>query len=100
MALACLWLLSGLLVCSAKPSRLNVVLVDNETSFIYAGQCFNGESYRLFLYQKTIAGVTHAHYDYEGPVGAGTVQSETDPKVMAARVCRKDAEVINANYWE
>lgn len=44
--------------------------------------------------------MTQSFYDYEGPNGKGTVQTETVPKVMAARVCRKMAEIINANYWE
>jgi hypothetical protein len=99
-AVVCIWLLSGLLVCSAKPSRLNADLGNDEETFIYAGSCFNGEPYRLFLYQKHIAGVPQSHYDYEGPVGTGTVQTEAAPKVMTARVCRKDAEIINAKYWE
>jgi hypothetical protein len=88
------------MVCSAKPIRINADLSNNEDTFVYAGQCFNGEPYRLFLYQKNIAGVPHAHYDYEGPAGTGTVQSESAPKVMKARVCRKDAEIISAKYWE
>jgi len=100
VVVTCIWLLSGLLVCSAKSSPSNVDLGNNEETFIYAGQCFNGEPYRLFLYQKNIAGVPHAHYDYKGPAGAGTVQSESAPKVMAARICRKDAEIISAKYWE
>ena len=41
-----------------------------------------------------------SYYDYEGPVGTGTVQSNAHPKVMAVRICRQLAEIINTNYWE
>lgn len=97
---ACIGLMSGVLVFAAKPDMADAKLGRNEETFIYAGTCFNGEPYRLFLYQKDVAGWPESHYDYEGPAGKGTVQSETPPKVMAVRVCRKFAEIINTRYWE
>ncbi len=54
----------------------------------------------LFRIKKSVAGLSRSFYDYDGPNGKGTVQAETPPKVMAARVCRKLAEIVNANYWE
>lgn len=71
-----------------------------DDTFVFAGKCANGESYRLFSYQKTVGPSSQSFYDYEGPVGKGTVQSDTPPKVMAVRVCRKLAEIINTHYWE
>jgi len=97
---ASLLLASSMTVGAAMPSPFVVPKVNPEETFTFAGKCFNGEPYRLFLYQKNIAGISQSHYDYNGPAGTGTVQSETPPKVMAARVCRKYAEIINAKYWE
>ena len=97
---ACLGLMSSFVVFSANPGIVRTALGDNEETFIYAGKCFNGEPYRLLSYQKNIAGLSQSHYDFDGPVGQGTVLSEVPPKVMAARVCRKFAEIVNAKYWE
>ena len=72
----------------------------NADTLVFAGTCANNEPYRLVSYQKSVAGLSQSFYDYDGPNGKGTVQSETQPKVMAARVCIKLAEIINANYWE
>ena len=73
---------------------------NNEETFVFAGTCPNGETYRLVSYQRNVYGMSQSYYDYEGPVGKGTVQSDSQPRVMAARICRKWAEIINANYWE
>jgi hypothetical protein len=72
----------------------------NEDTFVFAGKCANGETYRLFSYRKPAQGALMSYYDYAGPAGRGTVQSNTSPKVMAVRVCHPLAEIINANYWE
>jgi len=88
-------------VClSAQTDRIKTELGNNEETFVFTGTCPNGEPYRLFSYQKNVSGLSQSYYEYAGPVGAGTVQSETPPKVMAVRICRKLAEIINANYWE
>lgn len=71
-----------------------------EETYVFAGTCANGESYRMVSYQKVKSGSSYSYYDYSGPAGTGTVQSETQPKVMAVRVCRKAAEIISAHYWE
>jgi hypothetical protein len=71
-----------------------------EDTYVFAGKCANGEPYRLVSYQKDISGLRHSYYDYNGPVGTGSVESETDPKVMVVRICHKFAEIISANYWE
>lgn len=75
-------------------------LSHHEETFVFAGTCPNGEPYRLVAYQKHVAGLSPSFYDYEGPAGKGTVQSDTDPKIMAVRVCRRLAEIINTHYWE
>ena len=87
------------------PEQANATLTRAESTqaeetYVFAGKCANGEPYRIVSYQKIKSGSAHSYYDYSGPAGAGTVQSETQPKVMAVRVCRKAAEIISANYWE
>lgn len=98
--IASLLLVITMSVSAATPSKFEPTKDNQEETFTFAGRCFNGEPYRLFLYQKSVAGFSQSHYDYDGPAGKGTVQSDTSPKVMAARVCRKFAEIINAKYWE
>lgn len=97
--------LSWLLVITALFSNSSVLaevsgLGNNEETFVFAGRCASGESYRLVSYMRDVNGVSQSHYDYDGPVGKGTVRSETYPKVMAVRVCLQSAEIINAHYWE
>ncbi len=88
-------LLSG--TCTwAAPKELS----HDEEAFVFAGTCPSGEAYRLVSYKKNIGDLPPSFYNYDGPAGKGTVQSDTAPKVMAVRVCRRLAEIINTNYWE
>lgn len=93
-------LLCNSLACSAAPDRPASTLSNDEDTFVFAGQCANGTPYRLVSYQKHAAGLTRSYYDYDGPVGTGTVQTESTPRVMAVRVCRQLAEIVNTYYWE
>lgn len=68
---------------------------NDENEFVFAGTCHNGENYRLFSYNKVVNGQTSSHYDYEGPVGKGSVSTQASPRTMAVRVCRKMAEIID-----
>jgi hypothetical protein len=74
--------------------------INDEDTYTFAGVCPNGEKYRLYAYQKLVENTPQSFYDYEGPVGKGTVRSTATPKTMSARVCRQLAEIVNANYWE
>ena len=98
------WLVSLLLLCNASvgaaTEKTKAQLGHDEESFVFIGKCPNDTPYRLVSYKKTASGLSQSFYDYEGPNGKGTVRTETTPKVMAARVCRQSAEIINANYWE
>lgn len=85
---------------AAAALAANTTSIHADDAYVFAGKCASGEPYRLVAYRKNIAGVAMSHYDYSGPVGTGTVQSETAPKVMAVRICHKSAEIISANYWE
>lgn len=71
------------------------VLGNDEDTFIFSGRCPNGQIYRLFSYQTQVNGITQFFYDYEGPVGKGTVKTQAAPKTLAARVCRPLAEIAN-----
>jgi hypothetical protein len=73
---------------------------NDEDTYTFAGVCPNGETYRIYAYQKLVENTPQSFYDYQGPVGKGTVRSTATPKTMAARVCRQSAEIVNANYWE
>ena len=78
----------------------SIQLGNDEESFVFAGACFNGASYRLHLFQRHVDGQLQPFYEYTGPAGSGVVASDTPPKVMAARVCRQQAEIIGARYWD
>ncbi|MEN9617972.1 MAG: hypothetical protein RL406_209 [Pseudomonadota bacterium] len=93
-------LLFSAFACAAKTDSTKTVLGNDEETFVFTGICPNGEPYRLVSYQKSIGALSSAYYDYDAPVGKGTVQSDAAPKAMAVRVCRKLAEIINTHYWE
>ena len=77
-----------------KPSK---VLGNDDTEFTFMGKCDNGENYRLFSYSKIVNGNSYSFYDYEGPVGKGTVKSNATPRTLSVRICRKFAEIIDEN---
>lgn len=70
---------------------------NNDNEFIFAGRCMNGESYRIYSYEKNIDGDFKSFYDYEGPVGKGTVMTSASPKTVAQRICRQSAEIANGS---
>lgn len=59
------------------------------------GRCPNGDAFRLLAYEKQVDGLWKSFYDYQGPVGVGTVKTKTGPKVMARRVCIALAEMAS-----
>ena len=99
-ALVTLACASSSLAWATNASQPNAAAGNNEDTFVFAGICANGQTYRLMSYQKKIGGLQLSYYDYDGPAGKSTVQSETPPKVMAVRICRPSAEIISASYWE
>jgi hypothetical protein len=92
--------LLGIFVCMRAGSTEAVrATVDNGAKdSTWGGTCPNGEPYRLRAYRKNVADIMQPFYDYAGPAGQGTVQVDTVPTVMAARVCIKTAEIINRDY--
>ena len=93
-------LLFSAFACAAETDSTKTVLGNDEETFVFTGICPNGEPYRLVSYQKNVGALSSSYYDYDAPAGKGTVQSDAAPKVMAVRVCRKLAEIINTHYWE
>jgi len=95
------WLLFGLMTsvlscASATPSETidaRMSLGNDDDTFVFMGRCPSGEVYRLFSYDKDVNGITQSFYDYEGPVGKGTVKTKTAPRVMMSRVCLALAEI-------
>ncbi len=81
----------------AKPKPNQVQLGNEEHEFIFAGRCINGKSYRIFSYEKNIEGHLKSFYDYEGPVGKGSVMTSAPPKTIAERICRQTAEIANGS---
>jgi hypothetical protein len=90
--------------CLRQPSRLDCAQVNTDPSenndgeepeYIFSGKCPNGDRYRLHLYKSDFEGSTGWYYNYQGPVGKGTVKTNTPPKTMAVRVCRGLAEIAS-----
>lgn len=77
----------------AKP--WDMALGEDEQEFRFMGRCPDGATYRLHAYLKTVNDVNLPFYDYQGPAGVGTVKTAISPKVMAARVCRQRAEILD-----
>ena len=65
-----------------------------EKEFTYAGKCFNGRNYWMFASEKIEDGHVILFYTYKGPVGSGTVRTDTSPKVMVQRICREQADIV------
>jgi hypothetical protein len=84
----------------APTTQTQAALGNDENTFTFAGQCPNGETYRLVSYDMEVSGTRQSFYDYEGPAGKGKVSTTASPKTMSVRVCRQLAEIINQNYWE
>ena len=81
-------------------AQLQTALGNDEDTFTFAGQCPNGDKYRLVSYEMEVSGTRQSFYDYEGPAGQGKVNTSASPKTMSVRVCRQLAEIINQNYWQ
>lgn len=84
----------------APTAQMQAALGNDEDTFTFAGQCPNGDKYRLVSYDMDVSGTRQSFYDYEGPAGKGKVSTTASPKTMSVRVCRQLAEIINKNYWE
>lgn len=66
-----------------------------DRGILMTGRCPNGDAYRLISYEKEVEGYWKSFYDYQGPVGSGTVKTKTVPRVMVSRVCIALAEIAS-----
>ena len=89
----CNLLLQPLISFAEKP-KTKTTNWKEEKEFTYAGKCFSGKDYWLFASEKIEDGNVIPYYTYRGPVGSGTVRTDTSPKVMVQRICREQADIV------
>jgi hypothetical protein len=63
-----------------KNRQVKPVLGNDEQEFTFAGDCPNGDKYRIFSYQIEVDGLTQSFYDFEGQAGKGTIRTNAQPK--------------------
>jgi hypothetical protein len=73
---------------------------NDEETFTFVGRCANGTSYRLYAYEMDVDGRRQSFYNYEGPAGQGTVQTNASPKKMAVRVCIESADIADGSMYD
>jgi hypothetical protein len=82
-------------VAKVRTDKNTKITGNDDTTFVFAGRCPNGQPYRLFAYETEIEGKVYSSYNYEGPVGQGTVRTRATPRTMAVRICRVMAEIVD-----
>ena len=87
-------LLSHPLTSLAEKPKAKAINWKEEKEFTYAGKCFDGKNYWMFASEKIEDGNVIPYYTYRGPVGSGTVRTDTAPKVMVQRICRDQADIV------
>jgi hypothetical protein len=78
----------------AEKPKTKTPVWKEEKEFTYAGKCFNGKNYWMFASEKIEDSNVIPYYTYKGPVGEGTVRTDTSPKVMVQRICRDQADIV------
>lgn len=63
---------------------------EDEVEFLFVDKCKSGESYRLKSYKIEVNGESIQMYDYIGPRGKGTIQSDVDARQAKAFLCNED----------
>jgi hypothetical protein len=86
------------LAASQIGDSVEKVSTHSDGGITMTGLCRNGDAFRLVSYEKQVSGLWKSFYDYQGPVGAGTVKTKTVPKVMASRVCVALAEIASDEH--
>jgi hypothetical protein len=98
--LASLFMVTAGLSLAASPDaatvRQGVALSD--TGITMTGRCPNGEAFHLVSYDKQVEGLWKSFYDFQGPVGVGTVKTKTPPRVMVSRVCIALADMASDEH--
>ncbi len=71
------------------------VLGNDEQEFLFSGRCENGAHYQLFSYQREVDGVKQWFYDYDAPLGKGSVKSDAEPKEMVWNICTESSNAYH-----
>jgi hypothetical protein len=89
------------LTAFANPNENSTTAIGNDdTEFVFAGRCPNGETYRIFSYQMEIDGLTQSFSDYEGPAGKGTIRTNVQPKKLLTRLCHELADINDGSKFD
>lgn len=76
-------------IAAAQTAPLKVTGED-DTEFLFVDKCKSGAAYRLKAYKITVNGEAIQMYDYQGPRGKGTIQSDVEPRQAKALLCQED----------
>lgn len=68
-------------------AKTKKVIGEDDTDFLFLDKCKSGEAYRLKAYKITVNGEAIQMYDYQGPRGKGTIQSDVEPREAKALLC-------------
>jgi len=60
---------------------------EDDTDFLFVDKCKSGVAYRLKAYKIVVNGDAIQMYDYQGPRGKGTIQSDVEPREAKALLC-------------
>jgi hypothetical protein len=76
-------------IAAAQTDSLKVTGDDN-TEFVFVDKCKSGAAYRLKAYKITVNSEAIQMYDYQGPRGTGTIQSDVEPRQAKALLCQEN----------
>jgi hypothetical protein len=85
---------------SGQSDSFQTPLRDDAQEFIFAGHCPSGNAYRVIAYQLDVDGLSQSFYDYEGPAGKGTVQTNASPKKFVVRICHAQADINSGSKFD
>ena len=60
---------------------------EDDTEFVFTDKCKNGATYRLKAYKIIVNRESIQMYDFDGPRGKGTIQSDVEPREAKALLC-------------
>jgi cell division protein FtsB len=75
---------------ASQSADQNKITGEDDTEFLFIDKCKGGEAYRLKAYKITVNGEAIQMYDYQGPRGKGTIQSDVEPRHAKALLCNED----------
>jgi hypothetical protein len=91
---------SSVMARQGQSNSFQTSLRDDSQEFIFAGHCPSGDAYRVIAYQLDVDGLGQSFYDYEGPAGKGTVQTNASPKKFVVRICHAQADINSGSKFD